>query len=157
VKHKEESTRADRVGQVQITFTNKQRTAWGGACSVMAKFLERIKFREWVWVHVPVAEHSPNAKGVYEKVLALLLTSVTGGTRFSHVTGWSHGMEGVKACFRVKWLPQSTSVLTRFFGKFRQRHNEVFRTAAARLAGQLIEAEKITEETLILDSTVCER
>jgi hypothetical protein len=48
-------------------------------------------------------------------------------------------------------------VLTRFFGKFRQRHNEGLRTAAVGLVGQLIEAERITEDTLILDSTVCER
>ncbi|MGA9046327.1 transposase [Sulfuricurvum sp.] len=157
MKHEEESTRADRVGQVQITFTNKQLTAWGGACSVVAKFLERIRFREWVLEHMPVEERSPNAKGVYEKVLALLLTSLTGGTRFSHVTWWSHGMGGLKACFGVVWLPQATSVLTRFFGKFRQRHNEALRTAAVGLAGTLIEAEKITQDTLILDSTVCER
>lgn len=157
MKHGNESTRADRVGQVQITFTNKQLTAWGGACSVVAKFLERIRFREWVLAQVPITEESPNAKGIYEKVLALLLTSLTGGTRFSHVTWWSHGMEGLKACFGVRWLPQSTSVLTRFFSKFRQRHNEVFRTAAVGLAGTLIEAEKITQDTLILDSTVCER
>ena len=157
MKHETEDTRADRVGQVQIAFTNKQLTAWGGACSVVAKFLERIQFREWVLAHVPVEEQSPNAKGIYEKVLALLLTSLTGGTRFSHVTWWSHGMEGLKACFAVRWLPQATSVLTRFFGKFRQRHNESLRTAAAGLAGQLIEEEQIKEDTLILDSTVCER
>ena len=157
MKHEIENTRADRVGQVQIAFTHKQLTAWGGACSVVAKFLERIQFREWVLAHVPVEEQSPNAKGIYEKVLALLLTSLTGGTRFSHVTWWSHGMEGLKACFAVRWLPQATSVLTRFFGKFGQRHNERLRTAAAGLAGQLIEAEQIKEDTLILDSTVCER
>lgn len=157
MKHETESTRADRVGQVQITFTNKQLTAWGGACAVVAKFLEQIRFQEWVLKHVPVEEHSPNAKGIYEKVLALLLTSLTGGTRFSHVTWWSHGMEGLKACFGVVWLPQATSVLTRFFGKFLQRHNEELRSAGVGLARQLIEAEKITEDTLILDSTVCER
>ena len=157
MKHKAEGTRADCVGQVQITFTHKQLTAWGGACAVVGKFLDRIRFREWVLAHVPVEEHSPNAKGIYEKVLALLLTSLTGGTRFSHVMWWSHGMEGLKACFGVMWLPQATSVLTRFFGKFQQRHNEAMRSAAASLAGQLIEAEAITEDTLILDSTVCER
>jgi len=127
VKHEEESTRADQVGQVQITFTNKQLTAWGGACSVVAKFLERIGFREWVLAHMPIVENSPNAKGLYEKVLALLLTSLTGGTRFSHVTWWSHGMEGLKACFGVVWLPQATSVLTRFFGKFRQLVNDNYK------------------------------
>jgi hypothetical protein len=63
----------------------------------------------------------------------------------------------LKACFAVVWLPQATSVLTRFFGKFRQRHNEQLRTAAVGLAGRLIEEETITEDTLILDSTVCQR
>lgn len=157
MKHEIKGTRADWAGQVRITFTNKQLTAWGGACSVVAKFLERIRFREWVLKSVPVEEHSPNAKGIYEKVLALLLTSLTGGTRFSHVTWWSHGMDGLKACFGVSWLPQATSVLTRFFGKFRQQHNEGLRTAAVGLVGQLIEQERITEDTLIFDSTVCER
>ena len=66
-------------------------------------------------------------------------------------------MEGLKACFEVAWLPQATSVSTRFFGKFRQRHHEGLRTAAVALAGQLIEAEGLREDTLILDSTVRER
>jgi hypothetical protein len=145
------------VGQVQIAFTHKQLTAWGGACSVVAKFLERIQFRDWVLAHVPVQEQSPNAKGIYEKVLALLLTSLTGGTRFSHVTWCSHGLEALQACFGVEWLPQATSVLTRLFGKFGQRHNESLRAAAVGLAGQLIQAEGLRQDTLILDSTVCER
>ncbi len=157
MKHETQSSRADRVGQVQITYTNKQLTAWGGACSIVAKFLEQIRFRDWVQNHIPVEEISPNAKGIYEKVLALLLTSLTGGTRFSHLAWWGHGIEGVKACFGVQWLPQATSVLTRFFGKFRQRHNELLRKDAADLTGTLIEEDKITEDTLILDSTVCER
>ncbi len=157
MKHQREDKRMEYVGQVQITFTNRQLTAWGGVCSLVAKFLERIGFREWVVKHVPVEEHSPNAKGIYEKVLALLLTSLTGGTRFSHVIWWGHGIEGLKACFGVKWLPQAGSVLTRFFAKFRQRHNEALREAAVDLVGRLIKAEGITEDTLILDSTVCER
>ncbi|MGQ9661471.1 MAG: hypothetical protein ACUVWX_03925 [Kiritimatiellia bacterium] len=113
MKHQTESTRADRVGQVQITFTNKQLTAWGGACSVVAKFLERIGFREWVLAQVPVQERSPNAKGIYEKVLALLLTSLTGGTRFSHVTWWSHGMEGVA---RLKTLRLKVLAIPAIYG-----------------------------------------
>ena len=48
MKHKADDTQADRVGQVRIAFTDKTLTAWGGACSVLAKFLERISFREWV-------------------------------------------------------------------------------------------------------------
>ena len=157
MKHQIEGMLSDRVGQVQITFTNKQLTAWGGTCSIVAKFLERIRFREWVLANIPSQEISPNAKGIYEKILALFLTSLTGGTRFSHVTWWGHGLECLKACFGVNWLPQSTSVLTRFFGKFRQIHNEQLRMASIRLVGELIDAGGIKEDTLILDSTVCQR
>lgn len=157
MKHKNEHTQASRVGQVQIAFTNKQLTAWGGACSVVAKFLERIRFRDWVMEHIPIKETSPNAKGVYEKVLALLLTSLTGGTRFSHVTWWSHGMEGLKACFGVAWLPQAPSVMTRLFAKFHPRHNEAVRVAAVGLTRRLLAAAGIVEDVLVLDSSVCER
>jgi hypothetical protein len=90
-------------------------------------------------------------------VLPLLVTNLTGGTRFSHLAWWGHGWETWKGCFGVAWLPQAASVLTRFVGKFRQRANEALRAAAVGLAGQRIQAEGITEEVLILDSTVCER
>ena len=39
---------------------------------MVRKFPERIRFRDWVREDVPVEERSPNAKGIYEKVLALL-------------------------------------------------------------------------------------
>jgi hypothetical protein len=65
VKHQKLITQADRVGQVQITFTNKPLIAWGGVCTLVAKFLEQIQLREWVLAHVPIAETSPNAKGIY--------------------------------------------------------------------------------------------
>jgi hypothetical protein len=39
VKHKTVNTRADRVGQVQIAFTHKQLTAWGGTCSMLTLLL----------------------------------------------------------------------------------------------------------------------
>ena len=124
---------------------------------MVAKFRERIGFREWVLEQVPVEEHAPNAKGIYEKVLALLLTSLTGGTRFSHLAWRGHGREALQACFEVEGLPQATSVLTRFLGKFRQKHNERLRTASVGLAGRLIEAEGIREDNLVLDRTVGER
>lgn len=157
MKHKTDDRRADQVGQVRITFTNKTLTAWGGACSVLAKFLERISFREWVEAHIPVKEHSPNAGGIYPKVLSLLLTSVAGGTRFSDLKGWMHGRRALAACFGVEWLPQASSVLTRFVGKFGQKQAEELRSACSGLSRRLLEAEEIGEDDLVLDSTVCTR
>ncbi len=86
--------RANQVGPVQIAFTDKPLTTWGGACSMAAKVLDRIRFREWAPAPAPVEEHLPNAKDIYEKALALLLTSRTGGTRSIHVTG---GVTGWRA------------------------------------------------------------
>lgn len=68
--HKMHGTQADRVGQVQVTFTNKPMTVWRGACPVAAKFRERIGFWARVLVQVPVEERSPNAKGIYESGLS---------------------------------------------------------------------------------------
>ena len=157
MKHKTEDIRPNQVGQVKITFTGKELTAWGGACSVVAKFLEQIEFRQWVDGHVPVEEHSPNAKGIYPKVLSLFLTCLTGGTRFSDISSWMHGREVIAACFGVKWLPRTASVLTRFLGKFRQMHAERLRESSCGLARRLLEEEALTEDDLVLDSTVCTR
>lgn len=49
---------AQRVGQVEITFTDKPITAWGGVASVVAKFLEQVDLRSWVEENVPIKEHS---------------------------------------------------------------------------------------------------
>ena len=102
-------------------------------------------------------EHSPNAKGIYPKVLSLFLTCLTGGTRFSDIGSWMHGREVVAACFGVKWLPRAASVLTRFLGKFRHMHAERLRESSGGLARRLLEAEAVAEDDLVLDSTVCTR
>jgi len=65
VKHKIINTRADWIEQVQIAFTQKRLTAFGGACSIVAKFLERIQFRDWLVAHVTVQERSPNATRIF--------------------------------------------------------------------------------------------
>ena len=54
MKHKTLYPKAHWVGQAQIVFTRKPLTAWGGVCSVVAKFLEQIGLRDWVRAHVPV-------------------------------------------------------------------------------------------------------
>ena len=158
MKHERDSTRADRVGQVKIAFTNKPLTAWGGTCTLAAKFLEQIGFREWVETQIPIEEESPNAKGTYGKVLAQFLTCLCGGTRFSHLGWWGHGLSAVQECFAVAWLPQATSVLTRFWGKIKgQKEAEAVRSGACRLTRLLLEQEEIKGEDLYLDSSVCER
>lgn len=146
------------VNQVKIEFTKKPITAWGGICSIVAKYLERLDFRSWIESTIPIEEISNNGKGVYEKVLAQFLTVLTGGERFCHMSWWGYGGEAIKASFGVKWLPSSASTLTRFWGKigFQSKADELLESAR-RLAGRIVSWEGITEDDLNLDSTVLVR
>lgn len=149
---------AGRVGQVWIAFTDKPMTAWGGVASVVAKMLERVDLRSWVEANVPIRETSPNARGVYEKVLAQWLTALCGGERFSHLSWWGHGLEAMRKAFSVAWLPRASSTLTRFWGKIDgQGPAETFGQAGRAFARQVVSWEGITEDTLNLDSTVATR
>lgn len=148
-----------KVNQVQLQFTAKSITAWGGIGSVIASFLEKIDFRSWVLASLPVTETSPNAGGVYEKVLALFLTVLCGGERFSHLSWWGHGVEALKPCLGVTWLPKSSSAVTRFFQKFdKQPLNELLAENCRQLVGRILrDWAQIQEDTLNLDSTVLVR
>jgi hypothetical protein len=149
---------AQRVGQVEITFTDKPITAWGGVASVVAKFLEQVDLRSWVEENVPIEEHSNNARGVYEKVLGQLLTVVCGGKRFAHLSWWGHGVEALKKAFNVRWLPRASSTLTRFWGKVTaQGQAEALGEAARRLARRIVSWEGIKEDTVGFDSSVLTR
>jgi hypothetical protein len=85
--------------QVRIEFTDKPITAWGGIAGIVSRFLDKIQFREWVESSIPVTERSNNGGGIYEKVLALFLTVLVGGSRFSHLSWWGHGVEAVYAWY----------------------------------------------------------
>ncbi len=78
MKHGTEDPRADQVGHVQMTFTHKQPTAWGGACAVVTRFMDRIRFREWVLGHVPVEAVDPGFETRDEVMLGGLLRAQKG-------------------------------------------------------------------------------
>jgi len=146
------------VNQVRIDFTDRPITAWGGMGVLIGKFLEKIQFRSWVAHHVPIIETSPNAGGVYEKVLGQLLTVLGGGYRFAHSLMWNHGVEALKHVFDVAWLPKSSSTLTRFWNKIKtQAVVEQLADSSRLLAKTFIEWEGIKEDNLNLDSSVLTR
>ena len=76
---------ARSVNPLPIEYTRKPMTAWGGVAALAAKFLCVIGIREWVKQAIPVAETSPNARGVFEKVLGQFLTVLCGSERFAHL------------------------------------------------------------------------
>jgi len=156
MKHnKRRNSKPLKVNQVEIRFTNKPITAWGGLATTVAKLLEVLEFRSWVASHFPVTEKSNNAKGVYEKVLATFLTILSGGERFSHLSWWGHGIEALKKSFQVHWFPKASSTVTRFWGKIStQQAAEKLGEAARNMAMTIMGWQGITEDTLNLDSSV---
>jgi len=147
-----------RVNQVNIEFTNKSITAWGGMGCVVGKFLEKIDFRFWVESNLPIRETSNNSRGIYEKVLAQFLTVLVGGSRFDHLSWWGHGVEAMHKVFGVQWLPKASSVLTRFWSKINSaRQGEQMGNCTRQFARQLIDREGIREDNLNLDSSVLSR
>lgn len=147
-----------RVNQVQIEFTQKPITAWGGVGTLIAKFLEKIEFREWVESHIPIQETSNNAKGVFEKVLASFLTVLVGGSRFAHLLLWQHGVEAILQTFAVQWVPKASTSLTRFWGKInRQVLAEELGENIRGFAHRILQWEAVQEDNLNLDSTVLTR
>lgn len=145
------------VNQVRIEFTDKPMTSYGGT-AVVAKLLERISFREWIENNLPVEERSNNAKGIYGKILGLLLTVLCGGSRYSHYGWWNHGAVALQATFGVTWLPLASSTLTRFWGKIdNQKKAERWMDAARTFARRIIDWKKITQDYLCLDSSVLTR
>lgn len=147
-----------QVNQVKIEFTKKPITAWGGIASLVGKYLEQIRFQEWVESNIPIEEKSNNGKGVYTKTLGQFLTVLTGGSRFQHMSWWGHGVEALQKTFNVNWLPKATSTLTRFWSKIdSQAQSEKLGRKCREFAGKIVCWEKIKEDNLNFDSSVMTR
>lgn len=130
--------------QARIEFTDKPIPAWGWMAGILSKFLDRIKFREWVESSIPIEERSNNRRGVYEKVLAMFLTVLVGGKRFTHVSWWGHEVEAICAAFGVMWLRGALSALMRFWGKIRvQSASEAIGEPCLAFASQILRWEGI--------------
>ena len=158
MKHTKKNKRSIRVNQVKITFTGKSISAWGGMAALAGKFLEGIGFQGWVEKNIPIQENSHNAKGIYEKIVGQFLTVLAGGSRFQHVSWWGHGKEVLLKAFKVAWLPQAGSVMTRFWGKIdSQANSEQLGQCCREFARKLIGWDSVTEDNLNLDSSVLTR
>ena len=106
-----------RVNDVKIKFTDKPITSWGGLATLLGKFLEVIKFQDWVEQNVPINENSNNSIAIYDKVVSQFITNLSGGSRFSHLQLWTHGSDAIKKIFKLDKIPKASTTLTRFWGK----------------------------------------
>jgi len=106
-----------RVNDVKIKFTDKPITSWGGLATLLGKFLEVIKFKDWIEQHIPITETSNNRITIYDKMISQFITTLSGGSRFSHLQIWSHGSDAITKIFKLEKIPTASTTLTRFWGK----------------------------------------
>ena len=144
-------------GKVKIEFTKKSLTPYGGF-SLLGTFFDRIRLKEAIEKIFPVKERSNNRLGIFEKILAHILTVFAGGERFSHMLNLNSGTEIFSKMFDVGKLPQSASTITRIFNKIDTfRLAETFSENIWNYMKSLILWEEIKADWLSFDSTVIER
>ena len=80
--HQKAKCRSHKVNGMEIRYTNKPITSWGGLTAILGGFFEKIDFKAWVEANVPIQERSNNGKGIYEKVLSTFLTVLSGENDF---------------------------------------------------------------------------
>ncbi|MBI4402605.1 MAG: IS1380 family transposase [Deltaproteobacteria bacterium] len=147
-----------KTSHVKLAFTNKAMTSYGGF-SVIAKLFESIELRKHVEAMFPFIEVSPNATGVFSKVLRFGLTVLAGGRRFSHTMFLGDSLEIYEAIFSVKRITKSISSVTRFFN--RVKSFQAVEYVSDRLwrytIDRIIPWHKVKSDYLTLDSTVVTR
>lgn len=142
------------INKVEIQFTSKKMTAYGGL-SLLGSFFEKIKFKEAIEdATKEIEEISPNRIKIYDKIMGYGLTIFAGGERFSHLI-YLGCREALEKLFDVKRLPKASTTLTRLFGKIRSlREVEEISGRMWDYQYKLIPWGKIKEDWLNFDSTV---
>lgn len=142
--------------EISLTFTDKPVTPWGGL-AVFAQFAERLGLPEALRKAVPFTLTSPNATDPVEVLVAFLSGVLVGSRRFSHIERLRQD-EVVRTMLGMERFASDTT-LTRFFGRFRQRHvEEMFTTLESWMLGKALSpAPPFAACTLDLDSSVFER
>jgi hypothetical protein len=145
-----------RVNNVKITFTDKPTTSWGGLATLLGKYLEVIKFRDWVEQSIPITETSNNSITIYDKVVSQFITTLSGGSRFSHLQIWSHGSEAIRKIFKLEKIPRASTTLTRFWGKIStfQLSEQLLNSCRNYALLICLKWAKVTKSNLNFDSSV---
>mgnify|MGYP001489408910 CR=1 FL=1 len=137
----------------EIAFTDQPITGWGGL-AVVARFFEVIGIREVLAKALPDGRTSPNQVPVVDMVMALLVTILMGGRRFSHVERFRSDPVLPKMFDLSRTA--SAMTITRYFGAFTKQHvQHLVDSVGSGLWGRLIPADPTA--VLDLDSTIFER
>lgn len=141
-----------RPGQIPVRFTSKSLSGHGGLIALM-RLVGRLGLRELIEQVLPDGRTSPNQRTVFEIVLSLMATVLTGGNRFAHVQRICHDRV-VAAIFGIRRIA-SAMTLTRYFGGIRAGQVEHLAEQCDRFCLRF--ADTNIEDVLDLDSTVLQR
>jgi hypothetical protein len=147
------STQAAPSERLQIAYTAKPVSGWGGLVALM-RYCERVGVRALLQQALPDGRTSPNQIPAVEIILAFFAAVLTGATRFAHVERL-RGDAVVRAILGLARMP-SAMTLTRYLGGFVRSQVEhctevLWHFTLARLPSTPLGA------VLDLDSTVFER
>jgi len=155
---REKRTNIPNNGQVEIQFTPKSITAWGGTASIIAQFINKIGLQKFITETFPFEETSNNSTGIYGKLISTFITILNNGSKFSHMQYWGDSREIFQRCFNIEKLPKSSSSLTRFWNNFNTySYSEKLRDYFVKLAFNIINHSNIKSDSLRFDSTVLTR
>lgn len=147
-----EGTAKRYLAGLEIRFTEKAATGWGGL-SLVAEYFRRIGLRELLGAALPDGRTSPNQCSVVDMAMAMMVNVLMGGARFAHVERLRSD-EVLRTVFEIKRMP-SAATLTRYFGGFVRKQSERLAELFERYTVELLGSAK--EEVLDLDSTVFDR
>lgn len=137
----------------EIAFTDQPITGWGGL-AVVARFFEVLGIRGVLARALPDGRTSPNQVPVVDMAMALLVTILMGGRRFSHVERFRSDPVLPKMFDLTRTA--SAMTITRYFGAFTKQHvQHLVDSVGSGLWGRLIPADPTA--VLDLDSTIFER
>lgn len=149
----EKSSRSEASSQLEIEFTDKPVTPYGGM-AVLMEYFYRIGLRALLEEALPDERTSPNATDVIDICVSFLAAVLCGADRFAHISR-IRGDRALGTILDVKRVP-SASTLTRYFNTFTQGKVEMM---SEKLMGWTFDRldTKACDSTLDLDSSVFTR
>ncbi len=149
----EKSSRNEAPSQLEIEFTNRPVTPYGGMALLM-EYFNGIGLKTLLNEALPDERTSPNATDVTDMCVSFLASVLCGASRFAHVSR-IRGDRALSFILDVKRIP-SACTLTRYFNTFTQGKVE---TMSQMLMDWTFErlGTKPCEATLDMDSSVFTR
>lgn len=147
------NSRVGAVKQVEVAFTDKPVSGWGGLLSI-GRFFDALGVREALAQALPDGRTSNNQVPVVDMVMQLIATVLCGGSRFEHVERVRVD-EVIMKCFRATRFG-SASVITTYLGNFAQSQCEQMHQVLNQLVFKVL-LTIVGSDVLDLDSTVLDR